>query len=157
MLTRHKIPVLLFLNRYETDIEDDGDLYVALHCTTLHSDSNSTWLSVRPFAHPSRQLVRHDSQQPSMPCTPKFSCSQDDEFVFVAIRVPWVRVSNMEMVVDGCTVSFFCKPYLLRLSLPCEVEDPDEDERGKAVYDVSQDNGTITCLLYTSPSPRDRG
>ena len=62
----------------------------------------------------------------------------------MAIRVPWVRVSNMEFVVDGREFSFFCKPYLLRLTLPGEVVD---DERAKGVYDAGQDNGTVTVHL----------
>lgn len=80
-----------------------------------------------------------------MPCTPTFRCSQDEEFVYVAIRVPWVRVSNMEFVVDGREFSFFCKPYLLQLTLPGEVVD--DDERTKGVYDAGLDNGTITVHL----------
>ncbi|KAK8823407.1 hypothetical protein WA577_002328 [Blastocystis sp. JDR] len=75
-----------------------------------------------------------------MPVTPKFSISQDDEFVIIEINVPWVRVGDMEFVVDGCEFSFFCNPYLLKLQFPYPCID---DERAKAVYDMDKDNGTI--------------
>jgi hypothetical protein len=45
-----------------------------------------------------------------MPVTPSFTCWQDEEFVYLAVRVPWVRVGGMEFVLDGCNFSFFCKP-----------------------------------------------
>jgi len=79
-----------------------------------------------------------------MPYTPTFTCTQDDEFVYLSVRVPWVRVSNMEFLVDDCNFSFYCKPYLLKLVFPGKLI---EDERCKAVYDVNKDNGTITCHL----------
>ncbi|KAK8796896.1 hypothetical protein WA588_001022 [Blastocystis sp. NMH] len=75
-----------------------------------------------------------------MPLTPKFSISQNDEFVVIEINVPWVRVGDMEFVVDGCDFSFFCNPYLLKLQFPYPCVD---DERAKAVYDVDKNNGTV--------------
>lgn len=70
-----------------------------------------------------------------MPITPRFWLRQDDDFLYVHIRVPYVRVSDMEFEVDGCEFSFWCKPYLLRLKLPCPLV---EDERAKAVYDPNK-------------------
>ncbi|GBG34440.1 Protein SHQ1-like [Hondaea fermentalgiana] len=79
-----------------------------------------------------------------MPVTPQFSLSQDETFVYVRLRVPYVRVSDLEYTIEGCAVSVYVKPYLLKLSLPGEVED---DERTKAEYDPVQDNGTVTMHL----------
>jgi len=76
--------------------------------------------------------------------TPQFSLRQDDGFVYVVIRVPFVRVSDLEYVVDGASLSFFCKPYLLQLELPGRVVD---DDRTKAVYDPNTANGTVTLHL----------
>lgn len=79
-----------------------------------------------------------------MPVTPRFSLSQDDEFVHVSIRVPYVRAGNMEYAIDGSIFSFFVKPYLLRLNLPGDIVD---DERAQARYDASDNNGTVTIRL----------
>jgi len=76
-----------------------------------------------------------------MPRTPRFSLRQDDEFLYIVIRVPWVRVSEAETHLDGRNFSFFCKPFLLKLLLPGEVVD---DDRCKGVYDVNDEHGTIT-------------
>ena len=76
--------------------------------------------------------------------TPVFSLSQDDSFVYVRARVPYVRVSDLEYVVDGQEVSLYCKPYLLKLHLPHVVLDNDLT---RAVYDVNEANGTIILHL----------
>ena len=62
---------------------------------------------------------------------PTFELRQTAEMVIVEIRVPFVRVSSMEFHVDGKDFHFYCKPYLLKLTLPHEVVDdgwgfPDE-------------------------------
>jgi hypothetical protein len=67
-----------------------------------------------------------------MPVVPRFRLRQDDEFLYVEIVVPYVRVSDLDFVLDGCDFSFYCHPYLLRLTLPGGVV---EDERAKAVFD----------------------
>ena len=79
-----------------------------------------------------------------MTATPRFDVRQNEEFVFVDINVPYVRVSDMEFYVDDCDFTFYCKPYLLKLTFPAAVVD---DERAKAVYDLSVDHGTITVSL----------
>lgn len=65
--------------------------------------------------------------------TPRFTLRQDDDFLYAEINVPYVRVSDMEIVLSGTLLAVWCKPFLLRLTLPGEVVD---DERAKAVYDV---------------------
>ncbi|OQS01434.1 hypothetical protein ACHHYP_00735 [Achlya hypogyna] len=80
----------------------------------------------------------------SMPATPRFVVRQDDGFVYVDIHVPYVRVSELEYTIDGCSFHFYCKPYLLNLTFPLEVVD---DERAKAVYDINKDHGTIYVHL----------
>jgi protein SHQ1 len=77
--------------------------------------------------------------------TPKFSITQDDEFVYVSIKVPYIRVSSAELIAEDCTFSFYCKPYLLKLHFPCPLKE--EDEECKATYDPFNDNGTLTAHL----------
>eukprot|EP01041_Mallomonas_annulata_P000917 gene917-1780_t len=79
-----------------------------------------------------------------MPITPKFIISQDESFVYVQIKVPHIRVSSAELVVEGPDFTFYCKPYLLKLSFPYEVL---EDDRCKGIYDAENDDGTITAHL----------
>jgi hypothetical protein len=79
-----------------------------------------------------------------MPSTPRFTVTQNEEYVLIEIAVPYVRVSEAEFVVEGSAFSFYCQPYLLKLSLPGPCVD---DERAKATYDVEKDHGTVTCHL----------
>ncbi|CAM9295894.1 unnamed protein product, partial [Chrysoparadoxa australica] len=81
-----------------------------------------------------------------MPITPRFHLDQDDEFVSLAIRVPYVRVGAAESHVSGCELMFYCKPYLLKLTLPHEVVG-DEDERFKARYDPNDEGGTLVLQI----------
>jgi protein SHQ1 len=81
-----------------------------------------------------------------MPLTPEFCIKQDDEFIYVIIKVPFIRIKDTEILTDGVDFTFYCKPYLLKLAFPHELEDC-EDERCKAVYDPNTDNGIITAHL----------
>ena len=81
-----------------------------------------------------------------MPVTPSFSLSQDDTYVYVTIRVPHIKVSSTEIHACGNDFSFYCKPYLLHLTLPYDVNG-DDDERQRATYDADQDNGTLVAYL----------
>ena len=77
--------------------------------------------------------------------TPRFTATQDADYVTLTVRVPHVRVGAAEVTVeDGSRVSFWCKPFLLQLVLPGEVID---DERLTAVYDPSDNNGTVIIRL----------
>lgn len=81
-----------------------------------------------------------------MPITPKFSLRQDDEYLYVDVVVPYVKVTSMEFaVVDGTQFSFYCKPYLLKLNLPGPVID--EDERAEALYDPDREHGLLVVKL----------
>ena len=81
-----------------------------------------------------------------MPATPVFSIHQDEEFVYVVIKVPFIRVKDTEILTDGVNFTFYCKPYLLKLCFPHELEDCD-DERCRAIYDPNVENGIITAHL----------
>lgn len=97
---------------------------------------------------------------------PRFSVSQTDSEVVISIRVPYVRVTSSEVHAQGREFTFFCKPYLLKLTLPLPVL----GEEARAVYDPNevnreleerklcgsvadsgwggaQENGTIVCYL----------
>ena len=76
-----------------------------------------------------------------MPLTPLFTLSQDADFLFARLRVPYVRAGGTEVDIDGCTLTVYCKPYLLRLTLPGPLVD---DERARAVYDPNDGGGTLT-------------
>jgi protein SHQ1 len=80
-----------------------------------------------------------------MPLTPKFRISQTDEYVLVSISVPHIRVSSAEIVTDGCDFSFYCKPYLLKLTFPHEFDE--DEEKNKALYDPNDSNGTLSVNL----------
>ena len=79
-----------------------------------------------------------------MPVTPKFQLEQDEEFIVVSVHVPYVRIGDLEYNIDGSVLSFYVKPYLLRLNFPHELQD---DDRARAVYDPNDRNGTIKIHL----------
>lgn len=78
-----------------------------------------------------------------MPLRPRFSVSQDDEYVLVRAVVPHVRVGDAEVDIDGARLSLWCAPYLLKLQLPGELVD---DERARATYDPAAGGGTLTVF-----------
>jgi protein SHQ1 len=81
-----------------------------------------------------------------MPYTPRFAVSQDEHSVVISISVPHIRVSDAEVALDGRDFSFWCRPYLLNLTIPGELQQ--EDEEGcKAQYLPDQENGTIVVTL----------
>lgn len=76
--------------------------------------------------------------------TPLFTLRQDEEFVYIDIRVPHIRVAASDFFIEGSLFSFYCKPYYLKLTLPGEVLD---NEKTRAVYDINENNGTIHVHL----------
>ncbi|KAL9959379.1 hypothetical protein ACROYT_G032698 [Oculina patagonica] len=74
--------------------------------------------------------------------TPVFELSQDDEFVVVIIKTPYVKIADVDFYINGTEFKFYVKPYFLRLNLPGEIV---EDGRESASYDV--DKGTFTIKL----------
>ena len=74
--------------------------------------------------------------------TPSFAVRQDDDHVYLDLRVPHVRIGSAEFVIDGDEVHFFCAPYFLRLTLPGQVLD---NEAAVARYDA--DDGTLAVTL----------
>mmetsp|Transcript_30316 Transcript_30316/g.33063 ORF Transcript_30316/g.33063 Transcript_30316/m.33063 type:complete len:626 (+) Transcript_30316:2-1879(+) len=80
-----------------------------------------------------------------MVLTPKFRVNQDDTAIIIEINVPYIKVSNAEVIVDGQEFSFFCSPYLLKLSLPKEVLD--EEGSYQAKYDPNQENGLLSVNI----------
>lgn len=67
--------------------------------------------------------------------TPKFEVTQDDEFVYVNIKITNIRFDSggLEVVVDKNLFVFHLSPYYLRLRFPYDVLD-DEDHRATAEY-----------------------
>lgn len=65
--------------------------------------------------------------------TPRFSLTQNEQFIIASIETPYVKFSDGEMYMDGCVFSFYCKPYHLKLHFSSEVV---EDGTETAVYDV---------------------
>ncbi|KAI2530438.1 SHQ1 isoform 4 [Pan troglodytes] len=48
--------------------------------------------------------------------TPAFDLSQDPDFLTIAIRVPYARVSEFDVYFEGSDFKFYAKPYFLRTS-----------------------------------------
>ncbi|KAJ3147561.1 Hsp90 cochaperone shq1 [Geranomyces michiganensis] len=74
--------------------------------------------------------------------TPAFSISQDDDFVTVVLKCPYIKTQDVEFYINDVEFKFYVKPYFLRLTFPESIV---EDGREKASYDV--DKGEITVAL----------
>ena len=59
-----------------------------------------------------------DYQRESLMLTPLFECSQSPECIFLAIKLPYAKINEVDFRTDGCDFSFFNKPYLLQLTFP---------------------------------------
>lgn len=65
--------------------------------------------------------------------TPSFRITQDEDFVNIIIKCPYIKAQNVEFFVDGTEFKFYIKPYYLRLNLPGKIV---EDGREKATYNI---------------------
>ena len=74
--------------------------------------------------------------------TPRFRLSQDDEYLLITIRVPYVKISDMEVLIDGTRFQFYLKPYNLDLNFKQRLI---EDGRESARYDI--DKGEVLCKV----------
>lgn len=66
--------------------------------------------------------------------TPFFTINQDDEFIFIDVKISHIRFNsqNIEMIVDNELFIFSLSPYYLRIRLPFACVD---DERSHAQFD----------------------
>jgi len=64
---------------------------------------------------------------------PQFDVRQDAQFVDVDVRLPYVKVSLIELDINGDTLELYARPYFLRLVLPGNII---EDGREYSEYDV---------------------
>ncbi|WPK23293.1 hypothetical protein PUMCH_000528 [Australozyma saopauloensis] len=76
-------------------------------------------------------------QQGQIMITPLFTVTQDDEFLYVSVKVSHVRfsASAIEMVVDSELFIFSLNPYYLRLRFPYPLID---DERATATFNSKE-------------------
>ncbi|CAI9554635.1 unnamed protein product [Staurois parvus] len=74
--------------------------------------------------------------------TPAFDISQDADFLTITIKVPYARVSEFDIYIDGDDFKFYAKPYFSQLTLPGRIV---EDGRQKAVYNA--DDGVFTVRV----------
>ncbi|XP_067935579.1 protein SHQ1 homolog [Watersipora subatra] len=72
--------------------------------------------------------------------TPRFTLSQNDEFIIAKIETPYVKFSDGEMWMQDNEFSFYCKPYHLKLYFSGEIF---EDGTELARYDVESGIFTI--------------
>jgi protein SHQ1 len=74
--------------------------------------------------------------------TPPFQVQQDEDFVYVTMKVKYIKAKECEFYINEEEFKFFCKPYLLKLTFPYAVV---EDGRERATYDI--ENGELKVWL----------
>ncbi|KAI5968869.1 hypothetical protein CANMA_002043 [Candida margitis] len=74
--------------------------------------------------------------------TPFFTINQDDEFIYIDVKISHIRFSapNIEMTVDNDLFIFSLAPYYLRLRFPYPCVD---DDRSHAEYDSKSESVKI--------------
>lgn len=65
--------------------------------------------------------------------TPVFEISQDEDYLYITIKAPYSKVSEVDIFIEGHDFKFHAKPYFLRLHLPGAIV---EDDRASTVYDA---------------------
>ncbi len=80
-----------------------------------------------------------------MTITPKFKVDQDDDFVTIRINVPYIRISAAEILTENNEFSFYCKPYLLKLTFPGNFHE--DEDKYSAQYNPDDDHGMLTVKL----------
>ncbi|KRX03747.1 hypothetical protein PPERSA_04255 [Pseudocohnilembus persalinus] len=76
--------------------------------------------------------------------TPKFTISQNDEFVIIVIRVPYVKISSAEFFLDVYNFRFHLNPYLLNITFKQPLK-PVNEEPTSSKY--NQDTYELTVNL----------
>lgn len=59
--------------------------------------------------------------------TPAFKLTQNNEFLFINIKTPFVKLNDIDIFIDETDFRFYCKPYFLRLNLPASILENDEE------------------------------
>lgn len=71
---------------------------------------------------------------------PKFSLSQDDQFVIVVMTIPYLKISKSEFYIEKFTFKFFLQPYSLTLTFKNqlkEAEDPAHASYNHNTYELT--------------------
>ncbi|XP_072136686.1 protein SHQ1 homolog isoform X1 [Mobula birostris] len=74
--------------------------------------------------------------------TPSFELSQDANFLTIIIHIPYAKINEVDLYIDGVDFKFYVKPYFLRLTLPGKIV---EDGRETSAYDA--DAGIFTIKV----------
>lgn len=74
--------------------------------------------------------------------TPQFEVDQDENFVYVSIRAPYIKANSLEFEVADERFVFSLPPYYLRLTFPGKLI---EDERMESSYDLA--TSTVKCRV----------
>jgi protein SHQ1 len=74
--------------------------------------------------------------------TPVFSLDQNDEFLFIELKCPYIKATEVVIDLQDFEFQFYAKPYFLRLKLPGNCI---EDGREKSSYDIS--SGLVKLAL----------
>ena len=70
--------------------------------------------------------------------TPKFDVTQTERHIIITLHVPFIKISESEMYIEGTEFKFYLKPYYLRLNFSGSLV---EDGTEHAKYNV--DNGDV--------------
>ncbi|KAK9458941.1 SHQ1 protein-domain-containing protein [Lipomyces oligophaga] len=78
--------------------------------------------------------------------TPQFSVKQDDEYVYIDIKIVHLKAQNAELQAEGDVFRFSLPPYYLRLHLPGNIVD---DDRATASLDVGKSHLAVRFAKET--------
>eukprot|EP00755_Sulcionema_specki_P000575 Sspe_Gene.25512::Locus_10276_Transcript_1_1_Confidence_1.000_Length_418::g.25512::m.25512/K14764/SHQ1; protein SHQ1 len=71
---------------------------------------------------------------------PRFSLTQDHNYVVLTMKLIHVRIKDMQIVVDGTRFTFHASPYFLRLTFDQEIV---EDETAKATFNPADEEMVV--------------
>ena len=75
--------------------------------------------------------------------TPLFKVDQDEKFIYLNIKVKYVKFSDVEFFIEGNNFRLYLKPYYLNLNFSDNLKSDSENNNSK--YDV--DKGELECKI----------
>lgn len=89
------------------------------HAGHFRLEPEAPWLTQRGLARADFVGRSRGGTAAAAMLTPAFDLSQDPDFLTIAIRVPYARVSEFDVYFQGVDFKFYARPYFLRRVPPC--------------------------------------
>lgn len=67
---------------------------------------------------------------------PKFFLNQDNDYLIIVIRIPYVKISNSQFHIEKFSFKFFLSPYYLNLTFKQPLQESEDPEFSSYDYNT---------------------